>query len=120
MKHVDLAEMYKTPKYHQPPDISGLTNDTMYPNMNSIEYRNKPLVNNPTPVKRYNFLERIDIDENGMVAVAANTYTNRIWSGALWGYKNFDDTVTNKNIFALDCKAPITNLKYIEASMVRL
>lgn len=121
MRRVDYYEMYRTPAFHQPPPISELANNTMYPNMNSIEYRHKPISNDKTPNRMYPFLETFDISDDGTVILAANAYNDRVWTGALWGYNNFTDidgNVNGKELFSLNFQTPITKLRFLEKTMV--
>lgn len=74
MRHVD--EMYRTPVSHQPPPISELASNTMYPNMNSIKYHHKPISNDKTPNRMYPFFETFDINDNRTVILAVSTYND--------------------------------------------
>lgn len=123
MKRVDLYEMYKAPGTHQPPSLSALKNDTMYPNMNSIEYRNKSILIDKVPARIPPFFETFDVNDNETVILGANTYNDRIWAGTLWGYDKFTDisgNINGKELFCLNFDAPITNLRFFESSMVSL
>lgn len=118
MKRVDLYEMYKTPATHQPPDVSALTNSTMYPNMNSVEYRSITFENT---TKLLPFFETFDVNDNGKVVVAANAYTDPLWCGALYGYNDFADIDGNKNgkeLFALSYTTSITKLLFLDSTTV--
>lgn len=121
MKRVDLYEMFKTPATHQPPDVSALTNNSMYPNMNSIEYRNKSILYQKFAPKLLPFFETFDVNDNGTVICGANTYTDRVWTGALYGYNKFTDIDGNKNgkeLFVLNYTSSVTKLLFLEPSMV--
>ena len=116
MPRVDLVKAFQTPASYQPPEVSQLSGSTYYPNLNSIEYRNK---NADGSTKFSAFLSAIDVNEVGTVVIASNDYNSRKWTGSFWGYEKFEDVgVLNKELFKSAYDAPITSLRFIEGNMV--
>lgn len=117
LDRVDLLEMYSLPNTYQPPQMSELDGNSLYPNLNSIEYRHK--TSDQTKVQFHRFIEDISVNSMGTIALSTNIYTGRIWRGALWGYKDFEDVdKADKELFKMNSAAPITNVKFIDNDMV--
>lgn len=120
MNRVDLVEMYRIPDSYKPPPVSELQTCTSYPNLNSIEYRELPI--QETTLRLNSFYELLEAngDQSTMI-LAANAYTNRLWNGSLYGYEKFHDIgVKEKESFKLILDASITNLRFIEPTMLIL
>lgn len=119
LDRVDLLDMYSLPDAYQPPEMSELDGNSLYPNLNSIEYRHKAFDLNK--VEFHRFIEDFAINSTGTIALSTNMYTGRIWKGALWGYKDCEDVgKADKELFKMNAVAPITNVKFIDNDMVSL
>lgn len=117
MKRVNLTDMFVLPPSYQPPDIPELSTNTQYPNLNSLEYQHKVTTYELTSIPKY--YEHFEINSQENVVLASNNYTGRIWEGSFWGFETIDDFGDfQKASYKLRCKAPITNIRYVEANVV--
>lgn len=117
MNRVELREMYIIPESYQPPDMSELPTNTMYPNLNSSQYRHKTV--DVDEIKLYRFCEIMEVNTMGTVVLATNNYNGRLWFGSIWGYRTFDDVLgPNKELFKLKLDATVTNIKFYDNDMV--
>lgn len=121
MDRVDLAEVYKFPDWHQPPtDVNEMRTCTKYPNLNSCEYRNRPIQETATPM--YPFFEWLETnDDQSTIVLATNSYVSRLWNGTIFGYERLHDVgQTDQEAFKLKLNASTTALKFIDKTMMLL
>lgn len=117
MNRLELREMYSIPESYKPPEISQLSTNTQYPNLNSIEYRYKP--QDDTLVELHRFFEFLTVNAFGTIALATNNYNGRIWSASIFAYASFDDVgKEGKELFKLRVQASITALHWYCEDMV--
>jgi WD40 repeat protein len=116
MSFVKLSDMYIKPSFYQPPAAEELTDNTDFPNLNSIEYRvKKPTHTQP---KLQNFWEILEVDSLGQIVLVTNDYVTRIWNGSFWGYESFEDVaVPDKAVYNKQYDHLITNFKFIEPNI---
>lgn len=109
MERLDLRDMYVIPDNYKPPMFSDLSTNSYYPNLNSIEYRYKPVDWDETNL--HGFFEILIKNGNGTLVLATNNYTGRIWTGSIWGYHELSDVgVADKEVFKLRVESSITNM----------
>lgn len=119
MERVDLRDMYETPEDYKPPLLSELPTNTYYPNLNSTEYRHKPVDWDET--KLHSYFEILTENVNGTLVLATNSYVDRIWNGSIWGYHEMENVgVAEKEVFKLRLEAPVTNMVFQDEDMVTL
>lgn len=117
MNRISLEEAYKVPDSYQPPFESDLSTNTEYPNLNSFEYRTKTL--DGTTVKLEQFWESFDVNDAGNIVLATNNLRGRLWNSSFWGFENVDDVGhVERASYKMQSAANITNIKYMELTMV--
>lgn len=110
--------MYATPESYQPPNISELSTNSQYPNMNSMQYRYKPI--DYTQPELHQFFEFLTVNAFDLVAVAANNYNGRVWCGSVFAYDSFDQFgQTGKEVFSMRVEDSITSMEFYYDDMVR-
>lgn len=116
---VKLWDMYKKPSSYNPPPPNALTNNSDFPNLNSLEYRVKKIETTERKLKQ--FWEILEVDTLGQIVLVTNDYVARIWNGSFWGYENFDDVGSEtKAVYSKCCEHLITNFKFVEPNIVSL
>lgn len=127
MQRVNLVDMYSTPDFYKPPAADQLTNNTQYPNLNSLEYQKRTApVTGPTSVRR-NFFDFLRVNGLGNAVLVANRYTDRKWHGHFWGFECLEDVrgvetspaASDKVSYELCCKDTVTGVRFIDDNMVR-
>lgn len=116
MERANYIELFSKPNDYKPPEESELRTNTEYPNLNSKEYRKKPVIRT-SQIQR--FFEAFSINEEGDVILASNNIRGRIWDGCVWGFKQIDDLGNHeKSCFVTHCDSPVTNLRYVKTTLV--
>lgn len=118
MNFVKLSEMYKKPSFYSPPPPQELTNNSDFPNLNSLEYRVKK-IDDDSDLKLQRFWEILEVDTLGQIVLVTNDYVTRIWNGSFWGYENFDDVGSEKlAVYNKRYEYLITNFKFVQPNIV--
>ena len=116
MERVDLNKAFGIPESYKPPNDHELRTNTEYPNLNSKEYRLKPI---DQTTKLYNYYETLIKNNLGNYILVSNDYSGRLWRGSLWGFDNINDiAIEKKSAFRLQAASAITNIIYIEKNTV--
>lgn len=119
MMQLNLREFYATPADYNPPPVEEMPTNTMYPNMNSMEYRFMPV--DKSQVELYRFTETLAVNAFGQVAVASNNYNGRLWCSSIFAYESFDTFgQASKEIYKLRVESSITDLKFYYDDMVSM
>lgn len=118
MEFIDLNEIYQPKASYNPPADNELDGSTEFPNLNSIEYRNRRYDDGLPRLK--DFFERIEANADySTVLLTTNSYNTRVWDGSLYGYTSFDDVgVAGKEVLKLPFNTNINGLRFIDKSMV--
>lgn len=111
---VDYQKVYQIPEDYQPPvGYEAMAASTQFPNLNSNEYRAKPVTYEKKVLPCIEILEK---DTNNGYIVASNEISGRLWYGNIFGYKSFDDFRTGNienSLFHIRTESTITQMKLL-------
>ncbi|KAJ6649760.1 Protein valois [Pseudolycoriella hygida] len=108
------TKMAKKPSFYTPPPPNELTNNTDFPNLNTMEYRLKKL----QITKPQSFWEILEVDTLGQIVLVTNDYVTRMWNGSFWGYENLDDVGSaEKAVYGKIYDHLITGFKFVEPNI---
>lgn len=114
---VKLNDVFAVPPTYKPPVDLELKKCTLYPNLNSREYRTleQPKYN----IKLHRFFETFDVNELGNAVLGCNDYRSRIWAGSFLGFEDIDDIgIMDKVSYKSHLKSFITNIKFVTVNIV--
>lgn len=114
---VEFGEYFKAPLDYNPPHDKELDGSTQYPNLNSIEYRNRQ---NEESVALLPFYEILQANEDQTtILLATNSLNQRIWNGAVFGYSKFSDIAKpNTGLISLPFDSNVTGMRFVDKTMV--
>lgn len=107
----DFRKLFNSPADYRQPSANDLANNTQFPNMNSIEYRHRTY--QPSEPSAY---EKLAANPSRTtVLLAANTYVNRLWDGAIFVYKHFDDVGRpDQSLHRLPFDTNVNHVRFID------
>lgn len=115
----DLCKKFQVPPDYNPPQTYEEQRVcTQYPNVNTFQYRQKPVEHE---TKLWPFIQCFARNSEGTVILGTNSYQTRIWNGSLYA---FDDVVedqpqfeTRESVFKARTETPVSVLKFIDDTM---
>lgn len=114
---VQFSNYFKAPLDYDPPKDTELDGTTQFPNLNSIEFRNRQ---NEKCVTLLPFYEILETNEDQTTfLLATNSYNQRLWNGAVFGYGKFTDIgKTNAGAVKLPFDSNVTGMRFVDKTMV--
>lgn len=86
----DFRTHFQRPQNYIEPPAQELRSKSIYPNLNSIDYRSR--VQETDQPQLLPFYETLSTNSNqSTILLSTNSYTSRLWNGSIFGYENFDD-----------------------------
>ncbi|XP_031638317.1 protein valois [Contarinia nasturtii] len=115
--NVDFSEYFKAPLDYNPPKDTELNGSTQFPNLNSVEFRNRQNDNETTLLPFYELVEAND--DQSTVLLATNSYNQRLWNGSVFGYDCLSDVgKPNADRIKLSFDSNVTGIRFLDKSMV--
>lgn len=114
---VDMIGHFLAPSDYNPPPDKELDGNSQFPNLNSVEYRNRPYDNT---INLLPFFERLEANEDQTtILLVSNSYTNRLWNSTVMGFKRFADVgKRDSSIIQLGFDANVTDCRFLDRTMV--
>ncbi|XP_055301987.1 protein valois [Sitodiplosis mosellana] len=115
--NAEFSEYFKAPSNYSEPHDTELDGSTQFPNLNSIEFRSRK---NDDGVALLPFYELLEANEDqSIILLATNSYNQRLWNGAVFGYGKFDDIgKPNTGIIKLPFDSNVTGIGWTGKTMV--
>lgn len=114
---VNISEFFKVPFDYNAPQDTDLDGSTQYPNLNSIEFRNRQIKKTEDPLTFYEILEANE--DQSTLLLATNSYNRRLWNGAVLGYKQFADVgKPNAELIRLPFDSNVTSIHFLDKVLV--
>lgn len=114
---VDMIAHYSAPTDYNPPTDEELNGNSQFPNLNSVEYRNRPQADT---INLLPFYERLEANQDQTtILLTTNSYTQRLWNGTVMGFERFGDVgKRDASIIQLGFDANLTGCRFIDKTMV--
>lgn len=115
---VNFSELFVPPNNYNPP-AEVLLGNSQFPNLNSIEFRNKKHNENAAKSPFYEMLTA-NLDQSTFLLVS-NSYTGRLWNSSIFGYANIDDIdKLGKETLKISTDSHVTGIKFFKNQMILL
>lgn len=113
---VDFSEHFKAPVDYSPPKDSELDGNSQFPNLNSVEFRHRQ----KDDIDLLPYYEILEANENqATFLLATNSYTQRLWNGAVFGYGRFSDVgKPGAEVIKLSFDSNVTGVRFVDSTMV--
>lgn len=113
----EFSEYFRAPASYDPPRDEELDGSTQFPNLNSIEFRHRQ---NDGRITLLPFFEQLVANEDqSTILLATNSYNQRLWNGAVFGYGRFADIgQPNAAVMQISVDANVTRMSFVEKSIV--
>lgn len=113
----EFSEFFKAPLDYNPPRDTEINGSTQFPNLNSIEYRNRKVDNEITLLPFFEIIA--ENQDQTSVLLATNSYNQRVWNGAVFGYDQLDDIgKPNAATMNLSLDANVTGMSFVRKDIV--
>lgn len=113
----DFSKYFKPPTDYQAPKDDELGGSLQFPNLNSVEFRNRKVDDNVTLLPFYEIIEANE--DQTTLLLATNSYNSRLWNGTVVGYERFADVgKPDANIMKLSFESNVTGIKFIDKTLV--
>lgn len=114
---VNFSDYFHPPNDYKTPIDGELEGNTQFPNLNSTEYRNRTYTPYSLP-----FFETIATnDDQSTILLAANSYVNRLWDGALFVYRQFEDVgQDHKEELRLSFDSNLNGMRFLDKTFIIL
>lgn len=114
---VDMIGHFSVPTDYNPPPDNQLNGNTQFPNLNSVEFRNRPQEDTTNLLPFYECLEANE--DQTTILLTTNSYTQRLWNGTVFGFGRFADVgKRDSSIIQLGFDANLTGCRFIDRTLV--
>lgn len=114
---IDMLGHFMAPTNYNPPKDNELDGNTQFPNLNSVEYRNRA---RDDTVNLLPFYERLEANpDQTTILLVTNSYTSRLWNSTVMGFERFADVGKGESsIMQLGFDANVTGCRFLDRAMV--
>lgn len=114
---VNFSDYFKAPLDYNPPLDKELDGSTQFPNLNSIEFRNRQ---NGNDIVLLPFFEELEANEDQtLILLSTNSYNQRLWNGTIFGYGKFSDIgQQNADLIKVSFDSNVTGMRFVDKTMV--
>lgn len=114
---VDMIGHFSVPNDYQPPADNELNGNSQFPNLNSIDYRNRPQDDTVNLLPFYECLEANE--DQTTILLTTNSYTHRLWNATVFGFARFADVgKRDASTIQLSLDSNVIGCRFIDRTMV--
>lgn len=115
----DFFTKFQVPRDYMPPEIyEDQVICNQYPNINTTQYRQKPVKHE---TKIWPFYQCFARNSEGTIILGTNNYQSRIWNGSLYAFENVDEEKpkfeTKDVAFKTSTETSVSVLKFINDTL---